>query len=98
MSRGASRITGWVLIAVAVVCALTTVPIWNVRGTATGGSMTVDSSPLGTTAVGDGQFTHEAFWSVSWVASIVCGLALAGGVLLVLWRSGHTAPPITHSA
>lgn len=93
MSRNLYAIAGWVLIVVAVVSGLLTVPVWNGRGSVADGSLTVDSNPLATTVVGNGQFTYEAFWSVSWTAAVVCGLVLACGLFLVRRRPRQIASP-----
>ena len=72
-------VVGWVLVVGAVLCGLLTVPTLNGKGSATGGSLTVDATPLRTTVNGTGQFTHETFWTASLSAAVACGLALAAG-------------------
>src|SRR5436309_2878878 len=97
MSRTLHSI-GWLLVVVAVVGGALTIPVWNVEGTAKDGSISIESNPLRTTIIGNGQFTHEMFWSISWTAVAICGAMLVVGVWLVRRRPTPAASPALQSA
>lgn len=83
MSRKASVIIGWMVIAVSILCFIGLVPGWNVQGSGRGGSSSGESSPFHTTEVGSGRQTIETYWSISWPAAAMCGIIICCGVMLV---------------
>ncbi len=87
-----SRLCGWVLIVCAILAGLGTVPISEVAVHGNDGNVFVESGPFKTSVEGKGNFTYTDGWSVSWLAALICGAALAGGILLVRKNPIKTIP------
>lgn len=88
------RVVGWLLILVAVLSGILSIPELNASTKGSGGAMSGESSLFGAKIVGDGKFTYETWWSISWPAAVVNGLLLAAGVLLVRQRSQKPEPAV----
>ena len=85
MSRTLSLVGGWALIVVAILC-VPMIPIKNAQGSASGGSVSSESHLFSQKVSGAGKFTYEEYWSVAWPPAVVGGVALCGGLALLLLR------------
>lgn len=85
MSRALSLVGGWALIVVAVLC-VPMIPIKVAQGSASGGSVSAESDLFHQKATGVGTFAYEERWSVAWPPAVAGGIALCGGLALLLLR------------
>ena len=91
-ARKGFLVCGWVIIVCAILAGIGTVPIKYSHGSANSGTMSVNSGLFATTVEGTGNFTYVQSWSISWVAAMICGATLAGGILLVRRNTAKIAP------
>lgn len=77
---------GWVVIGLALIAGLLTIPVFEQSASVSSGSLHASGNPLRTEVAGSGTFEFQSGWTISWTAATLCLLAFCGGILLV--RSG----------